>query len=152
MKRGSSFRLVRSGLYLAMLLVLLSAAALAQTAPPPHETLDPAWQKAVELQDGVLTPRQHSLLNEIAFAAAVSNLCDGYSLERARFSAGFEELQHEDMVSMSAEEAEYFQHHLMFNYGVVVGLFMAEGALDRSGFCQQADEHRNDPEITHFWE
>ena len=152
MKRGSYFGLFRSGLCLAMLLNLLSTAAVGQTAPPPHEALDPAWRKAIDLQDGILTSRQQSLLNDIAFAAAVSNLCDGYSLERAKFSAGFKELQHEDIASMSSEEVDYFQRHLMFNYGVVVGLFMAEGAMDRSGFCQQADEHRNDPEATHFWE
>lgn len=140
------------GLFLAVLMSMFSPASPAQGTAEPHEILDPGWQQAVELLDGILTPEQQLIFNEIAFAAAVSNLCEGYSLESDKFSADFAQLHHVNASVMSDAELEYFRNHLMFSYGVAVGLFMAEGSIDRDGFCRRAGEHRDDPEIPHYWQ
>ena len=52
---------------------------------------------------------------------------------------------------MKPEETAYFERHLLFNYGVAVGLFLAEGAADRAGFCKVAATHRGEAEH-HYWQ
>jgi hypothetical protein len=136
------------------LLFLLSASSyvLAQdnSARP---RLEEGWLKAEALIDGVMSAAQRSELNTVAFSAAVASLCDGFSLDRDKFMKAMEFLKHEDMVSMSPEEVAYYEHHLMFNYGVAVGLYLAEGSLDQPGFCAEAMAHHNDPEAyIHYWQ
>ncbi|NJN47183.1 MAG: hypothetical protein HC808_12660 [Candidatus Competibacteraceae bacterium] len=106
----------------------------AQNEETVRERLDPAWRQARLLLDGVLNPKQQSELNTLAYSAAVANLCEGFRLDKDRFSAGFKYLEHEDLVSMSSDETTCFERHLMFNYGVAVGLFMAEGAANQNCF------------------
>ena len=133
-------------------LTALTGTVSAQTESEPHQMLDPAWQQADELLDGSLNPQQHSLLNDIAFASAVDSLCEGFKLDRNKFSAEFAKLKHTRSDAMTTEQMDYFKQHLLFNYGLAVGLFMAEGALDQTGFCQQAAEQRDDPEASHLWQ
>ncbi len=129
----------------------LSTAATAQQEQPIHERFDQGWQRAQRMLDGVLTPPQHSELNLIAYSAAAASLCEGFSLDRDKFADGMKQLEHQDLASMSAEEVVYFERHLLFNYGVAVGLFLAEGSSDQTGFCQEATEHRSDPETYNYW-
>jgi hypothetical protein len=133
-----------------ILLGTLSGAALAQQAP--HEMLAAAWEDIEKTVDGTLAPRQHARLNDLAHAAAVDSLCEGFNLDEAKFIAEFEQLAPDEIDSMSAEEVDYFEQHLLVNYGLVTGLFMAEGALDQAGFCEAAEEHRNDPEVANLWQ
>ena len=118
----------------------------------PTSVLKPGWLKATELLDGILTQEQHSEMNALAFSSAVAGLCDGFSLDRDKFSKGMMTLEHENKANMSAEQIAYFERHLTFNYGVAVGLFLAEGSMDKEGLCAAATEHRNDPEShLHYW-
>ena len=139
------------GLGLTILLAALSGMAQAQ-AQAPHEMLAAAWDDIEKTVDGTLTPRQHVRLNDIAHAAAVDALCDGFNLDANKFKAEFAELEPDDKDNMSADEIDYFQKHLLVNYGLVAGLFMAEGALDQEGFCKAAEEDRNDPETASLWQ
>ena len=62
-------------------------------------------------------------------------------------------MKHDSEADMTAEQKEYYQNHLTFNYGVAVGLFLAEGSLDPAGFCAEATTQRNDPDTgVHYWE
>ena len=143
---------VRQGLGLTLLLGMLSGTALAQSTQAPHEMLELAWQEAEETLGGVLTPRQNAQLNDLAHAAAVDSLCEGFNVDADKFKAEFQQLAPEEGESMSAEEMDYFKQHLLVNYGLVVGLFLSEGALDQEGFCRAAEEARNDPEVAHLWQ
>ena len=150
MNRQSVLLSTRRGLGLMILLGTLGGTALAQK--PPHEMLAAAWQDIEKTVDGVLTPGQHARLNDIAYAAAVDSLCAGFNLDETKFKAEFQALAPEQSEAMNAQEVNYFKQHLLVNYGLIAGLFMAEGALDQTGFCQAADETRNDPEIAHLWQ
>jgi hypothetical protein len=138
----------------ALLPILFGVASISRAQDDaPHEHLEAGWRKATELLDGVLTPEQHSEMNVLAFSAAVAGLCDGFSLDRDKFAKAMKMLEHEDKANMSAEQLNYYEHHLTFNYGVAVGLFLAEGSMDQADFCAAATAQRNDPETgLHYWE
>jgi hypothetical protein len=138
----------------ALLPLLCSVASVSRAQDAdPHERLEPGWRKATDLLDGVLTPEQHSEMNMLAYSAAVAGLCDGFSLNREKFANAMKMLEHDDKANMSAEQISYFQHHVTFNYGVAMGLFLAEGSMDQTAFCAAATAQRNDPETgIHYWE
>ena len=52
---------------------------------------------------------------------------------------------------MKPDETAYFERHLLVNYGVAVGLFLAEGAADQASFCKVAATHRSEAEY-HYWQ
>ena len=150
MNRQSILTAVWRGMGLTILLVILSGAALAQSAP--HEMLDLAWQEVDETMAGALTPKQQARLNDLAHASAVDSLCEGFNLDPDKFKAEFQMLKPDDMDNMSTKEMDYFKQHLLVNYGLVTGLFLSEGSLDHDGFCLAAEEQRNDSETTHLWQ
>ncbi|GGO79087.1 hypothetical protein GCM10011348_12510 [Marinobacterium nitratireducens] len=139
------------GLILVAAMMLPGTALSAGGGAPPHEQLQEAWRQVDDLLEGFLAPQQQQVLNDLSYATAVDGLCDSFDVDRAKFVQAFDELtpQADDY---SADEAEHFKQHLLFSYGLVMGLFMAEGALDQTGFCRQAQAHRDDPETPHFWE
>jgi hypothetical protein len=136
---------------LSMLLVTITSVSRAQD-DSAHQHLEAGWRKATDLLDGILSPAQHSEMNVLAYSSAVAGLCDGVSLDPDKFSKGMMTLEHEDKANMSVEEKEYFESHLTFSYGVAVGLYLAEGAMDQAGFCAAALAQRDDPETEHhYW-
>lgn len=138
---------------IALFCAVLMLGGLTSTSWAQSQTFEAGWSKATDLLDGILTPEQHAELNILAFSTAVAGLCDGFSLDKDKFGKGMETLKHESEADMSAEEMAYFEKHLTFSYGVAVGLSLAEGSMDQSGFCAAATEHRNDPEAhLHYWE
>ena len=60
-------------------------------------------------------------------------------------------LAHDNGASMKPEETAHFERHLLFNYGVAVGLFLAEGATNQATFCKVAATHRGEAEY-HYWQ
>ena len=141
----------RTSAFLLLALSVPSSVAFAQGGNTTREQLEPAWLQASRLLDGALNPKQQSELNTLAYSAAVANLCEGFALHRERFKKGFDYLKHEDSARMKPEETAYFERHLLFNYGVAVGLFLAEGAADRAGFCKVAATHRGEAAY-HYWQ
>ena len=141
----------RTGALLLLALLIPCSVTVAQNGKPVREQLDPAWLQATRMLDGVLNPKQQSELNTLAYSAAVANLCEGFKLKREQFQKGFNYLAHEDLASMKPEETAYFERHLLFNYGVAVGLFMAEGAADQASFCKLATAHRGEAAY-HYWQ
>ena len=139
--------------YAVLALWLLLGLSSVQAQDTVHQRLKAGWVKATDLIDGVLSPAQRSEMNSLAFSAAVASLCEGFDLNRDKFTTGMKTLEHENKAEMSAEQIDYFETHLTFNYGVAVGLYLAEGSLDQAGFCAEAAAHRNDPEShLHYWE
>lgn len=114
-------------------LVNVPTASAEQAVAP--QRLSTAWIEATELIDGTLTRPQQALLSQLAYHAAVANLCDGFVLDREKFAEAFTRLEHQDTLSMNADEHAYFERHLLVNFGIVTGVFMAEGSLDQTAFC-----------------
>ena len=63
---------------------MATAAAIAD-----DNRLDEAWKDAIGDQEPVLTDQQFAKLNNLAFQAAVTKICDGYELDTTKFSQGF---------------------------------------------------------------
>ncbi len=141
----------RTSAFLLLALSVPSSVAFAQGGNTAREQLEPAWLQASRLLDGALNPKQQSELNTLAYSAAVANLCEGFALNREQFKKGFGYLKHEDSARMKPEETAYFERHLLVNYGVAVGLFLAEGAADQAGFCKAAATHRGEAAY-HYWQ
>lgn len=137
---------------LFLLLSGVSSLSLAQGAAP-HDRLEAGWRKSTDLLNGILSPAQQSEMNVLAYSAAVAGLCDGFSLDKEKFMSAMNMMKHDSEADMSAEQIEYFENHLTFNYGVAVGLYLAEGSMDSTGFCATATAQRSDPETgVHYWE
>ncbi|MFO7641040.1 MAG: hypothetical protein R6X17_07160 [Candidatus Competibacteraceae bacterium] len=136
---------------LLLALLIPASVAFAQAGKIAREQMDPAWRQAHRMLDGVLDSKQQSELNVLAYSTAVANLCEGFALNREQFKKGFNYLAHGDAASMKPEESAYFERHLLVNYGVAVGLFLAEGAADQAGFCKVAATHRGEAAY-HYWQ
>jgi hypothetical protein len=131
-------------------LVIAVAPAVAQGAESGRE--DAAWLQAYEMQGNMLTGPQRTALNQLAYHAAAANICEDLVLDRAKFSSGLAALEHADIVSLSDAELEYYQRHLMVNFGVAVGIMLAEHADNAAAFCEDAHAHMNDPDAVHYFD
>ena len=66
----------------------LTGAALAEDAPVDDLRMDEAWADLVVDQEPILTDVQFAKLNNLAFQAAVTKICDGYQLDQMKFAEG----------------------------------------------------------------
>ena len=136
--------------HVVITLILFSASQL--LVAQDDDTFQTAWHQSYELLDGVLAPHQQSELNALAFSAAVANFCEGFDLDQDKFNRGMATLEHVDKLDMNEQELIYFGQHLMFNYGVHVGIFLAEAAHNPSAFCQNAQQERAEQNpAEHYW-
>jgi hypothetical protein len=122
--------------------LLAAAPALASEETEGTVPMSPAWLEAYEMQGDVFTPAQRSLLSHLAWHAAVANICDGLSLDHARFGAALGGLEHTDAVAMSDDELRYYEHHVAVNFGVAVGLFLAThdfGDAETEEYCREIE-------------
>ncbi len=131
-------------------LALAVVPAIAQSSESGREGA--AWLQAYEMQDNVFTGPQRTALNQLAYHAAAANICEGLVLDRAKFSTGLAALEHADIVSLSDDELDYYHRHLLVNFGVAVGIMLAEHADDAAVFCEDARAHMNDPDAVHYFD
>lgn len=134
-------------------LAALAAVALA----PPAAAEDPseasrnaaAWRAAQALQGDMLPGALHAEFMLLAWHAAAANLCAPLMLDHEKFGAAYATLEHSDAASLSEAEHAYFRHHLAVNFGVAVGIMLAQHSRtpeEVAEFCAAAEAFARDPE------
>ena len=70
----------------AILITGVAASVLAADQAEDDNRLDEAWKDAVGDDENILTAKQFAMLNNLAFQAAVTKVCDGFELDQAKFA------------------------------------------------------------------
>lgn len=131
---------------------LVVAAMPAMAEDDDDDRLDDAWEDAVGDQEPILTDKQFALMNNLAYQAAVSKVCDGYTLDPEKFAAGIAEATSPAPEGMSDEDAEAWKTAVLIRFGTTYGLFLAEGNDDDDEFCESAKELRDDSGVPNIWQ
>src|SRR5262245_17394464 len=105
--------------------------------------LDPAWDRLGQSNSQFLSLDQQALLDDLAFAAAVSGGCPGFQLDKTKFEDGFKGFKSDEYMKLSAEEKRRREYRLMVNYGATVALYTAEGLLHPKDACKFAETKRD---------
>jgi len=127
---------------------LLAAPAIAEQ----DEEMNEAWKDAIGDQEPILTDKQFALLNNLAFQAAVTKICDGFQLDDAKFSSGVAEATSPAPPDMNDEEADTWEAAVTMPFGTTYGLFLAEGNDEPDDFCESAKELKADAEVPNVWQ
>ncbi len=139
--------MVRPALRIAALAVALPALAQ-EEAPEVANREAAAWHVHAALMSDMLPPQMQGEFMTLAWHATAANLCADLFLDHERFGTAFARLEHADMASLSSEQHEYFRHHLAVNFGVAVGILLAEHAgtpEEVAAFCEDAVAFALDP-------
>jgi hypothetical protein len=112
--------------------------------------LDPAWDRLGQSNAKFLTLDQQALLDDLAFAAAVSGGCPGFQLDQPKFEQAFSGFKSDEYMKLSAEDKRRREYRLMVNYGATVALYTAEGLLHPKNACTFAETKR-DAGPGRFW-
>jgi hypothetical protein len=134
----------------AVLVVAGSLSAFAQTAD--DDRLDEAWKDAIGDQEPVLTEQQFAKLNNLAFQAAVTKICDNYALDTEKFTQGVAEATVPANASMTPEQQEHFKTAVLIRFGTTYGLFLAEGNAKPASFCASAKELKDAKDVPNYWQ
>jgi hypothetical protein len=138
-------------LHLLLFLLLTTISSLA--ADKPLSVLDqisPAWQRLDELTQSYLTDEQQKTVQQLAFAAAVADSCDGFKINKEKFVAAFKDFDGEKQKALTTEEKGQWRDKLLVAYGIATGLFAAEAMLVNEQFCSSAEELR-ETSTDHYW-
>ena len=145
-----SFHRLLAGVALAAA-VSISGVALAQQQDDSR--LDEAWKDALEHEEGILTPEQLAMLNNLAYQAAVTRVCDGFTLDQAKFSEGVVEAIAPSAEGLSEDEQREHTSAALVLLGTRFGLMLAEGNAEQADFCANAKEFKESPEdVPHYWQ
>ncbi len=136
------------------LVLLFAFAANASAASSNKLILDkinPAWQRLDSLSQGYLTDEQQKTIQELAFATAASEVCDGFAVDKTKFVDGFKIFADEKFNALSAEDQRQQERKILVLYGIATGLLSAEGLITKKDFCTAAESIRQDSG-GRFWE
>ncbi len=137
-----------------LVVIMVMMAGSSQAADNYTHLLDqitPAWQRLDALTEDYLDDAQKEKIQELAFAAASADLCDGLKVDRDKFIAAFNDLEGEKQKAMSEELAQQWRDKLLVVYGIATGLFSAEGLLAKEEFCSAAVNVK-ETSSTHYFE
>jgi len=132
------------------MLVLAVSAPRVSGAEDMLEKINPAWARLDRISQSYLTDEQQKTIQELAFATAVGEICDGFEVDRESFVGAFGIFSDAKLKAMSAEDRSQHERKLLVLYGIATGLFSAEGLLAKEGFCQSAASVREQP-AGRFW-
>jgi hypothetical protein len=137
---------------LCLLLAATVATASVAAEDEPDDRLSEAWKDAVADQEPILTEKQFGLLNNLAFQAAASKVCDGFNLNQDKFSTAMTEAVTPAPEGLSEAEADHWEAAVLMRFGTSYGLLLAEGNDEPKDFCESAKELKADTEIPNVWE
>jgi hypothetical protein len=127
------------------------AADVVTAEEAPKSKIDAAWKAAFMDFEGVLTPEQHAQLNNIANHSAAARLCDGLELDVGKVANAV------NGIVMAAEQGMSDEHKLerisniLVSLGMIKGLLLAEGSLDKDSYCAAAMKLKAEEPNDHFW-
>ena len=136
---------------LGTLTVLALLAAAGPSAADDDDRMAEAWTDALGDQEPVLTEPQFAKLNNLAFQAAVTKVCEGYALDGEKFAAALSEATSPAPDGMSAEDAEAWKTAVVMRFGTTYGLLLAEGNDDDDDFCASAKDLKEDGDVPNVW-
>jgi hypothetical protein len=138
---------MRTGWIFAIVVGLLACVAQANAQGDLPKSfisrLDPAWDRLAQSNSKFLSLDEQALLDDLAFAAAVSGGCPGFELDKPKFEDGFKGFKSDEYMKLSAEEKRRREYRLMVNYGATVALYTAEGLLHPKDACKFAETKRD---------
>ncbi|HEY8277284.1 MAG TPA: hypothetical protein VIG52_09865 [Methyloceanibacter sp.] len=115
--------------------------------------LDEAWKDAIGDQENILTEQQFAMLNNLAFQAAVTKVCDGFDLDQAKFAKAITDattpLPNPDM---SEEDIKVWETAVIMRLGATYGVLLAEGNTRPEQFCASAKELKADTDVPNVWQ
>lgn len=115
--------------------------------------MDGAWADLVVDQEPILTDEQFAKINNLAYQAAVTKICDGYQLDQVKFAEGVSDATSPAPAGITtAEEMMQWQTAVFFRFGASYGLFLAEGNAQVNSFCKAADEFKTDTAVKNVWQ
>jgi hypothetical protein len=137
---------------LAVCGMLASATAMAADKPADDDDrLDEAWKDAVGAQEPILTDKQFAALNNLAYQAAVTNVCDGYTLDNKKFAKEFAAATTVPNPDMSRKDAGAWETAVLIRFGTSYGLLLAEGNAHTDSFCANAKDLKGDKDVPNVW-
>lgn len=151
----SKFRFPGAALAVAAVLTIgLGMPSFAQDALPDDNRLDNAWADLTVDQEPILTDLQFAKLNNVAFQAAVTKICDGYELDQVKFAEAVADatLPAPEATASNAELMKEWETAVYFRLGASYGLLLAEGNAHADSFCASAAELKADPEVPNVWQ
>ena len=93
------------------------------------------------------------MLNNLAFQAAVSKVCDGFELDQAKFAKAITDattpLPNPDM---SEDDIKIWETAVIMRLGATYGVLLAEGNTRSEQFCASAKELKADPDVPNVWQ
>ncbi len=141
---------ILSSLRLAGAAVLLSFTAGAALAQDDFR-IDDAWKAALQDSEGVLTDKQHALMNSIAYHAAAAQLCDGLDIDADEVAKATNGVLVDGPKDLTDEEQLERLTNIVLILGTAKGIILAEGALHKADFCANALKEKADAKNDHFW-
>ena len=93
------------------------------------------------------------MLNNLAFQAAVTKVCEGFELDQAKFANAITDattpLPNPDM---SEEDKKIWETAVIMRLGATYGVLLAEGNTRPEQFCASAKELKADPDVPNVWQ
>jgi hypothetical protein len=130
---------------------LVAGSATFATAQDDDHRLDEAWKDAVGDQEPILSEEQFAMLNNLAYQAAVTKVCDGYELDNAKFSQAIAEATAPHEGDMTEDQMKQRDAAVLIRFGTSYGLLLAEGNAQPQSFCESAAELKADTEVPNQW-
>jgi len=136
-----------------VLFLAMSSSCFAEEQQRLHilDEITPAWQRLDELTQSYLSDEQQKKVQQLAFAAAVSDICPGFEVDKEKFVDAFKEFNGEKQKSLPDAEQGQWRDKLLVAYGIATGLFSAEGMLVKEQFCSAAEELKK-TSTDHYWQ
>ncbi|MGC4023982.1 MAG: hypothetical protein QM744_01680 [Mesorhizobium sp.] len=104
-------------------------------------------EHAIQLLEGALTPDQTTKLQLLAHQAAIADVCEGFTIDDAKFSKAFEALAPVDAAKMNDDQKAYHDKHILVIFGVLVGGELTAISDDVSAACEDAAKAKVDPDL-----
>ena len=144
---------IHSSLRRAGAAVLLGVGLLAAPALAAQDDyrIDDAWKAALQDSEGVLTDKQHALINSIAYHAAAAQLCDGLDIDAEEVATATNAVLVDGPKELTDEEQLERLTSIMLILGTAKGIILSEGALHKADFCASALKEKADSGNDHFW-
>jgi len=149
------FRTLRALICLAAAVVLVTSVTTLVFAEDQTDDnrLDEAWKDAIGDQENILTEKQFAMLNNLAFQAAATKVCDGFELDQAKFAKAITDattpLPNPDM---SEDDIKIWETAVIMRLGATYGVLLAEGNTRSEQFCASAKELKADPDVPNVWQ
>ncbi|MBN9021677.1 MAG: hypothetical protein J0H08_06215 [Rhizobiales bacterium] len=138
----------------ATLVIGLAAPSFAEEALPDDDRLDDAWADLSVDQEPILSELQFAKLNNVAFQAAVTKICDGYQLDQQKFADAVADATFPAPEKTATDPSlmKQWETAVYFRLGANYGLFLAEGNANADSFCESAAELKADPSVPNVWQ